>query len=172
MHRAGLTSVKLCLFLPALSLTHFIQSVCYIPQYKWWSSDLTQAVIHSGRHLCSPQRMSRSFHSCTLLRNHLAFSPESSGNGQLQLGGPDSLSVHQNPHHLISERALSLPYIKGGHRWSLASHTMGVTSTKCCCSSCVRNVPYGVNVLSRNCSRGSRCHWAQPCISVLVLLFP
>lgn len=58
-----------------------------------------------------------------------------------------TLSVHQNPHHLTSEHALSMPYVKGGHRWSLASHAMGVTSTKCCCSSCVRNVPYGVNVL-------------------------
>lgn len=104
-------------------------------------------MIHSGRHLYSRQRMSRSFHSCTLLRNHLVFRPESSGNGQLEQGSPDSLSMHQGPHHLTSEHALSMPYVKGGHRCPLASHAMGVTSTKCCCSSCVRNVPYGVNVL-------------------------
>lgn len=91
--------------------------------------------------------MSRSFHGCTWLRNHPVTSPESSGNGQLKLGGPDSLSVHQNPRHLTCEQALSLPYIKGGHRWSQASHAVGVTSTKCCCSSCVRTVPCGVNVL-------------------------
>lgn len=146
LHQAWLTSVKLCLFLPALSLTHFIQSLCYIPPYKWWSSGLTQAVIHSGRHLCSPQRMSGSFHGCTSLRNHLVFSPESSGNGQLLLGSPAPPSVHWKSQHLTSEYALSLLYIKGGHRWSVASHAMGVASTKCCCSSCARNVPHGVNV--------------------------
>lgn len=171
MHRAGLTSVKLCLSLPALSLTHFIQSVCSIPQYKWWSSDLTQAVIHSGRHLCSPQRLSRSFHSCTLPRNHLIFSPESSGNGPAAAGRSRLLS----PCTKTPTTPPSFNFAIRERRAQMISSIScygGVTSTKCCCSSCVRNVPYGVNVLSRNCSRGSRCHWAQPCISVLVLLFP
>lgn len=82
-----------------------------------------------------------------------------------------TLSLYQKPHHLTSEHALSLLYIKGGHRWSSASPALGVASTKCCCSSGVRNVPYGVNVWSCNCSCVSQCHWAQPCMSVPVLLF-
>lgn len=80
-------------------------------------------------------------------------------------------SMHQNPHHLTSEHALSLPCHKGGHRWSPASHAMGVTSTKCCCSSCVRNVPCGVNALSLDCSHRSQCQWAQPCICLCWFYF-
>lgn len=88
-------------------------------------------------------------------QNHLGM-PSAAGRSSLY-------SMHQNPHHLTSEHALSLPCLKGGHRWSPAPHALGVTSTKCCCSSCVRNVPCGVKVFSLDCSHGSQCQWAQPC---------
>lgn len=79
--------------------------------------------------------------------------------------------MHQNPHHLSSEHALSLPCHKGGHRWSPVSHAMGTASTKCCCSSCVRDVPCSVNAFSLDCSHGCQCQWAQPCICLCWFCF-